>query len=140
MTHKVDDSLRVNSFTGRCGLEGKPLVWREGSEQKRFLVRNVGLDDLKAILVLPQPALVASFSASSFEVNPGFILHSQSAVDVVNTFSTKNVANVFGTSHASLFVVVREFMWNPYRGDPTQGEVLCQNAVHSGFRDIKPLR
>ena len=59
--------------------------WREGCEQKRFFVRNVGLDDLKAILVLPQPARVASFSAF-LEANPGHILDSKLPTDSKLTF------------------------------------------------------
>ena len=100
----------------------------------------VGFDDLKTILVLPQPALVPSFSASFFEENPGFILDSKLIEDVFKALPMKNFANVFRTIDTSSFVLVREFMRNPYRGDTAQGEVLCEKAMHCGFRDIKPLR
>ena len=92
-------------------------------------------------MALPQSAFVASFSASSFEVNAELILDSKLIKDVVKAVSMKNFANVFCTIDTSCFVLIREFMWNLYRGDTAQGKVLCQNAdVHSGFSEIKPLR
>ena len=126
MTHHVDNSLLVNS------LEGQTRDWREGCEQKRFFVRNVGLDDLKAILVLPQPARVASFSAF-LEANPGYILDSKLIYQayVIKPLDDKTLCN--RSIDTSLFALVREFIRNPFSGDTAQGEVLCQNAVHSGL-------